>query len=85
MGHRRLKEASEDYHLLYSNTQEEFRWARELARLELSQENSPCLAISTVDYLMTLSQMQRISSQLTEIAPESQTGLHSRKMPFQVS
>lgn len=40
MGHKRSKEASEDDHLLYSNTQEEFRWAHEIARLEFSQENS---------------------------------------------
>lgn len=39
MGHKRGKEASEDDHL-YSNTQEEFRWAHEIARLEFSQENS---------------------------------------------
>lgn len=39
MGHKHAKEASEDDHL-YSNTQEEFRWAHEIARLEFSQENS---------------------------------------------
>lgn len=40
MGHKHPSEASEDYHLLYSNTHEEFRWAHELARLGFSQENS---------------------------------------------
>lgn len=66
MGHKRVKEANEDYRLLYSNTQEEFRWAHELAWLGFSQENSvrnsPCLAISTTSYLTTLSQTQSISS-----------------------
>lgn len=39
MGHKRGKEASEDDHL-YSNIQEEFRWAHAIARLEFSQEKS---------------------------------------------
>lgn len=37
--HNRGEEAREDDRL-YSSTQEEFRWAHEIARLEFSQENS---------------------------------------------